>query len=423
MTSTEPVVELLGNSAPMVALREQVRRLLRRQRDAGRLPPILIQGETGTGKGLLARMIHRGSTRASAPFVDINCAAIPETLIEAELFGFERGAFTDARHAKPGLFQAAHRGTLFMDEVGLLPESVQGKLLKAIEERAVRRLRSVESEPTDIWIVAATSDDLTSAAGARRFRADLYHRLAALALMLPPLRTRGDDIVLLSEHFFRRACRDYRLPRKTLTADARQALLDYPWPGNVRELANVMERVALLSDDQRVDAALLRLPSGTPATSAGAPASLRDAVGDVERSRLVEALAEAGGNISQAAARLGIPRSSLRYRLEKHSLQPRVSVPGVAETRHGEDTDPTRVATGIGRRPIDWQSRHVAFLYVIAASEDDRESPSRAYPLGVESLDKVESFGGRIERRLLPGSGADRRAGPAESLTVRFSEP
>src|ERR687885_803999 len=183
-SAMNPLRELLGDSAAITALRDKVERLLQRQRDARRLPPVLIQGETGSGKGLLARILHRSGPRADGPFVDVNCAAIPETLLEAEMFGFERGAFTDARRSKPGLLQSAHRGTMFLDEIGLLPEALQAKLLKVIEERNVRRLGSTRDEPVDVWIVAATNEDLASAVAARRFRADLYHRLAVLTLEL-----------------------------------------------------------------------------------------------------------------------------------------------------------------------------------------------------------------------------------------------
>jgi transcriptional regulator with PAS, ATPase and Fis domain len=199
-------------------------------RCAGRLAPILILGETGTGKGLLAGILHRAGPRAAGPFVDVNCAAIPETLLEAELFGFERGAFTDARHAKPGLLQMAHRGMLFLDEVGLLPEALQAKLLKVLEERTVRRLGSTRSEPVDVWIVSATSEDLRAAAGARRFREDLYHRLAILTLRLPPLRERGEDVGRLAEQFLRQACEDYGLAPRTLAPDAQAALRAHSWP-------------------------------------------------------------------------------------------------------------------------------------------------------------------------------------------------
>src|SRR5689334_11415506 len=185
-----PLDDFIGHSPQMGALRERVTRLLERQKDAHRLPPVLIEGETGTGKGLLARMLHRAGPRRDGPFVDVNCAAIPETLLEAEMFGFERGAFTDARRSKPGLLQTAHRGTIFLDEVGLLSEGLQAKLLKVLEERTVRRLGATRDEPIDVWLLTATNEDLKSAIHARRFREDLYHRLAVLTLTLPPLRER-----------------------------------------------------------------------------------------------------------------------------------------------------------------------------------------------------------------------------------------
>src|SRR3990167_5572204 len=263
----KPVSDLLGASPGIEALRDRVRRLLERQGDARRLPPVLIEGETGTGKGLLARMLHRTGPRPDGPFVDVNCAAIPETLLEAEMFGFERGAFTDARRAKPGLFQAAHRGTIFLDEVGLLPEMLQSKLLKVLEERSVRRLGSTRDEPVDVWILTATNEDLRAAIRERRFREDLYHRLAVLTLTLPPLRARGDDVLLLAQHLLARACVDYGVTPKTLAPDAVAALRAHPWPGNVREVANLMERVALLAPEPAVTAEGLGLvhPGGAPA--------------------------------------------------------------------------------------------------------------------------------------------------------------
>src|SRR5215831_4308539 len=192
------LIDLLGESPGIEAIKDKIARLLARQQDTRRLPPVLIEGETGTGKGLLARLIHKAGPRPQGPFVDVNCAAIPETLLEAEMFGFERGAFTDARRAKPGLFQAANRGTIFLDEVGLLSEGLQAKLLKVLEERTVRRLGSTRDEPIDVWILTATNENLKSAIQGRRFREDLYHRLAVLTLSLRPLRERGADIVTLA---------------------------------------------------------------------------------------------------------------------------------------------------------------------------------------------------------------------------------
>src|SRR5215510_298130 len=282
------LADLLGDSPGIQAIREKIERLLTRQQDARRLPPVLIEGETGTGKGLLARLIHKAGPRPDGPFVDVNCAAIPETLLEAEMFGFERGAFTDARRSKPGLLQTAHRGTIFLDEVGLLSEGLQAKLLKVLEERTVRRLGSTRDEAIDVWILTATNEDLKSAIQGRRFREDLYHRLAVLTLSLPPLRERGVEILMLAEHYLARACTDYGVSAKTIAADARAALTAYAWPGNVRELANLMERVALLSSDPVVTAEALGLTavaskpvSAAPAPAPGAAASsLDDAVRD-----------------------------------------------------------------------------------------------------------------------------------------------
>jgi len=418
------MTDLLGRSPAMEGVREQVARLLRRQAEAGRLPPILIEGETGTGKGLLARSIHGGSSRAAAPFVDINCAAIPETLLEAELFGFERGAFTDARRPKLGLFQAAHRGVVFLDEVGLLPGVLQGKVLKVIEERAVRRLGSVQTEPTDIWIIAATSDDLIGSTRAGRFREDLYHRLAALRLRLPPLRERGDDAVLLAEHFLSRACADYRLPSRTLDESARQALLRYPWPGNVRELSNVMERVVLLSDARLVTATMLdfldRPSTARPGDERADLPPLREAVGEVERRRIVQILADTGGNVSRAAARLGIPRSSLRYRLEKYGLQPgnAGSLPSGGAVPPGE-IDAGETSNGPGARSLDWQNRHLAFLQVMLASDTERGPSSAAQRLVQTALGKVQSLGGGIEERAADGFIAVFGLEPVEDACAR----
>src|SRR6266478_4183011 len=197
----DPLAELVGESPAIEAVWDQIRRLVSRRDTGRRFPSILIGGETGTGKGLVARTIHRAGPRSGGPFVDVNCAAIPETLIEAELFGYERGAFTDARRSKPGLFQIAHRGTLFLDEIALLPEPLQAKLLKVLDDGAVRRLGATAAEVVDVWIISATNADLAAAVRERGFREDLYHRLAVLTIAIPPLRKRGDDVILLAEHF------------------------------------------------------------------------------------------------------------------------------------------------------------------------------------------------------------------------------
>jgi DNA-binding NtrC family response regulator len=397
--------DLVGESAGMVAVRDTLRRLLLRLTDATRPPPLLIQGETGTGKGMLARAIHRVSPRRDGPFVDVNCAAIPETLLEAELFGYERGAFTDARQAKAGLFQAASRGTLFLDELGLLPLALQGKLLTVLEDRLVRRLGGTRSEPVDVWILAATSADLDAEMRAGRFHDALYHRLAVVKLWLPPLRERGADIALLAEHFLARACRDHGVPPKRLDEAARAALLAYPWPGNVRELVNVLERVALLGEGSMVTPAMLELPAPGRAAApvpAGPPradsrARLRDRLAGLEREEIAGALRQARGNITHAAARLGIPPNTLRYRLQKLGVSPAAPERPAARPR-GRRTA-AAAAPPLASGAIRWETRHVAVLQArlgAVAAEGAPAPPEAARPIQV-LLDKVASFGGRVE--------------------------
>jgi len=409
------LAELLGESPGIEAIRVRIKRLLARQQDARRLPPVLIEGETGTGKGLLARLIHRTGPRPDGPFVDVNCAAIPETLLEAEMFGFERGAFTDARRAKPGLLQTANRGTIFLDEVGLLSEGLQAKLLKVLEERTVRRLGSTRDEPIDVWILTATNEDLKAAIQGRRFREDLYHRLAVLTLSLPPLRERGEDVLVLAEHYLGLACADYGVSAKTLSADAQAALRAYGWPGNVRELANLMERVALLSSDPVVTAETLGLTAVTPAKapttaapSGGSASSLDDAV----RDRVIDVLAQTGWNISRTAALLGISRNTLRARIEKYGLRPgeAPAPPPRPERRPprrfesppvvAQDTPPPAVAAPPpALAPLEWERRRVTMLRASLLAPSAPEAlleTNRALELVV---DKVRSFGGTIEGR------------------------
>jgi len=397
---------LIGESPGIVSVRKSIGRLLDRVSDTSRLPPLLIQGETGTGKGLLARAIHRVSARRDGPFVDVNCAAIPESLLEAELFGYERGAFTDARQAKAGLFQAAHRGTIFLDELGLLPPALQGKLLTVIEDRTVRRLGSTRGEPVDVWILAATSSDLEAAMRSGRFHDALYHRLSVLKLWLPPLRARGADVTLLAEHFLARACRDHGLAPKRLDASARAALHAYAWPGNVRELANVMERVALLEEAAVVTGAMLDLGggrAGRPGEPEEAPGRLRDRVAELEREEIAEALRLEGGNITHAARRLGIPANTLRYRIDKHGLSAR-PMPRARARGPGRRVMVTSAAPATGSPGVvHWERRLVAVLHAAVAT-DSATAPLPRTARAVQRLvDKVASLGGRVEE-LAPGA-------------------
>ncbi len=327
------VSEIIGESAPMRALKARIERIAALEGgDAATAPTVLLRGETGVGKEMVARAIHYQSPRAGGPFVEINCAAIPATLLEAELFGYEKGAYTDAKAGKPGLFEAADGGTLFLDEIGHVDPAIQVKLLKVLEEKSVRRVGAVRAKTFNARIIAATNRDLQAAIAEGAFRADLYYRIHALTLEIPPLRERGDDVVLLAEHFLERSSRRYGLPPKRLEPEARAALLAYRWPGNVRELAHMMERAVLLHGGDVVTVDQLGLP---PARTAPAPVVVGSeglvrvdfsagpiVLEDVERRLIVEALRVAGWNRGRAAELLGISKETLRYRIEKFDLRP-----------------------------------------------------------------------------------------------------
>lgn len=295
---------LIGRSPALRAALHRASRVIPMQ-----CSTVLIQGETGTGKELLARAIHYNSARAAGPFVEINCSAIPEQLLEAELFGHEVGAFTDARVAKPGLLEVADGGTLFLDEIGDMSEGLQAKVLRVVETREFRRLGGVRDLKVDLRIVAATHVDLTRAIREGKFREDLYYRLNVVPIELPALRHRGDDVVMIADHFIEKISREYELPRPMMTADIRRALLKHRWPGNVRELRNSIERAVLLGDG-RMYVEDLFPPMARRIEEEGTlpfPAEL---------SRIEEAAAKAmleycDGNKSEAAKRLGISRKHL----------------------------------------------------------------------------------------------------------------
>ena len=389
--------ELAGESSAMVSVRTNLRRLLNLARDRGRLPAILIQGETGTGKGLVARLLHRHGPRAGGPFVDLNCAAIPEALLEGELFGYERGAYTDARRSKPGLFQVSTGGLLFLDEVALLPPAMQAKLLTAIEERAVRRLGGTTKERFDTWLISATNADLVQATRERRFREDLYHRLAVLTIDLPPLRERGGDAVLLAQRFLDRACTEYGVAAKVLATDARALVARSPWPGNVRELGNAMERLALLVDGSEVRATDLEATLRRDRSIAVEPTA-----GMSERDQILAALEATGWNIMRTAARLGISRNTMRARMDRWGLRPgREASAGLLPT---PETAPPRVADAIptpvpaavaAPGPARWERRHVTLLRVTLAGRDDLSV--EAGQLLSLAAEKAIGFGGRTE--------------------------
>ena len=372
----DQIAELVGGSAQIAAFRDEIRALLAQEARLRRLPPILIVGETGTGKGLAARILHRASSRAKAEFVEVNGAAIPEHLLESELFGYERGAFTDARQAKAGLLQVANRGTLFLDEVSLLSLSLQAKLLKALEEQSVRRLGSTRSEPVDIWIISATNEDLGAAVRAGRFRDDLYHRLAVIKLSLPPLRERSQDVELLAREALARACEKYGVSLKQLSAGALATLRAYRWPGNVRELNSVIERAVLSSPATVIAAEALRLDTVATHQPDEPRGALRDEIADLERRRLSEALTRTGWNISRTAAALGIARNTLRARIARYGLR----APGDTgsdtrtDVRAGDPEESPRDRTSTTAGPTTHGRPSLAVLPFRVEGEDETNS-------------------------------------------------
>jgi two-component system, NtrC family, response regulator AtoC len=287
------------------------------------LPPVLIQGETGTGKTTIARWLHQRGPRAEQPFVEVNCSAVAESLAESELFGHERGAFTDARSARIGLFEAASGGTLFLDELPSLSPPLQAKVLKVIEDNRLRRLGGTRELAVDTRVIAATNQNIKELVTAGKFREDLFHRLDLYRVQIPPLRERGHDVVTLADLLLENLCRRHRVPAKRLTANGRQRLMAYPWPGNVRELSHELERAIVFEGGAELNLEQLQTPIDSNKTVANTewfdpgfrfPAEgfvLDDAISVL----IKHALKQAGDNVSAAARLLGVSRDFLRYRL------------------------------------------------------------------------------------------------------------
>jgi DNA-binding NtrC family response regulator len=315
-------VEFIGESPAMQTARLQIERIAQLVSVGNATPPtVLITGETGTGKDVAARLLHQRCSHSDRPFVHVDCASLPAELIESELFGHEKGAFTSAQGARCGLIEAAEDGTLFMDEIGELPLGLQAKLLNVLERRMVRRLGSTRERPVPARFVAATNRDLQQMVLEGRFRADLYYRLNVLGITMPPLRERGDDVLLLARHFAQQTERRYGLPPRGFAADAVQALRSYPWPGNVRELKHQVSRSVLLNQSGQVsaDELALPLPRGAQAPEAAHAAAMT--LDEAEKSLIEQALKQAGGNVSEAARLLGITRMTIRYRMDKHGIR------------------------------------------------------------------------------------------------------
>ncbi|WP_395764396.1 sigma-54-dependent transcriptional regulator [Stutzerimonas balearica] len=310
---------LLGNSPPMKTLRKQIGKLARSQ------APVYISGESGSGKELVARLIHEQGARAERPFVPVNCGAIPSELMESEFFGHKKGSFSGAIEDKPGLFQAANGGTLFLDEVADLPLPMQVKLLRAIQEKAVRVVGGAQEVMVDVRILCATHKDLASEVAAGRFRQDLYYRLNVIELRVPPLRERREDIGLLADVMLKRLAAECGEPPARLTADALAKLESYRFPGNVRELENMLERAYTLCEDDQIKAGDLRLAEAVPAADGqennlAQIDNLEDHLEEIERKLIMQALEETRWNRTAAAQRLGLTFRSMRYRLKKLGL-------------------------------------------------------------------------------------------------------
>lgn len=319
---------VVGRSTAMQEILRVLRHVCQRT-SGGSTPTILLNGETGTGKGHIAKVVHYNSVRRNHAFVEVNCGALPSQLMEAELFGHERGSFTDAKQARPGLFETADGGTLFLDEVGALPLELQAKLLKAIEEKNIRRLGGRTSLRVDVQIIAATHEDLQARSLDGRFREDLFHRLNVVGLVMPALREREEDGIALAESFLQGMCREYGLAPRRLSEGARAFIRSYRWPGNVRELRNQIERIVLLEDEDVLEARHFRgVAAGVGEVGVvGSGRNVRItlpkegvSLEHLEREIIRAALEATSGNVTRAAKFLSISRQTMMYRMKKHGL-------------------------------------------------------------------------------------------------------
>jgi DNA-binding NtrC family response regulator/class 3 adenylate cyclase/tetratricopeptide (TPR) repeat protein len=410
-----PTDRIVGNAPAIDALRAQICHLAAFDTvGSAFVPTLLLQGETGTGKGLVARVIHDSGPRAQGPFIYVNCAAIPETLLEVELFGFEAGTFTDAKRAKPGLVESASYGTLFLDEIDALPLLLQAKLLSTLDEKRVRRLGAVGSHQLDVKVIAAATTDLSQRVTEGRFRSDLYHRLTVVVLEVPPLRERGEDILVLAQHFLRQYAAAHGLPPKRLHHDAEAWLQGYGWPGNVRELSHLMERVTLLTTEAIVATLTLEqlcLPRPLLAVRSEAPAICGATEPLDEPARIRQALSQTGGNVVQAVRLLGVSRGTLRYWMRRYGIgRPNLraltpshghraqEASGSFETERGRSTSVARLTL----EPA-WEQKPVVVLAIDAAWPEAIDlHASRVEPWTLVTrwqqaiAERVQGFGGRI---------------------------
>jgi DNA-binding NtrC family response regulator len=327
------IEEIIGNSPPMQAVKRFIQRIVDSPALTSKAPPsILLTGETGTGKDLVARAIHYAGPRRESPFVHVNCTALPDHLVEAELFGHVKGAFTDARSDKRGLFEVADGGTIFLDEIGHMKAPLQSKLLGTLEHRKIRPVGATAERSVNVHFIAATNRNLREAIDGGDFREDLYHRLRVLALEMPPLHQRGPDIDALADHFLRACSGRFALPIEGFAPDAREVLRQYDWPGNVRELSHVIESAVLIADGPlvRPEHLNIHLPQPGAKLSLDLPgvrtltldfASGGPRLEDIEFEIIKSAVEYAKHNVSRAARILGISRDAVRYRLEKYAKE------------------------------------------------------------------------------------------------------
>jgi DNA-binding NtrC family response regulator len=314
--SREAVDPFTGTSAAIRALAEQVRRV------AGTSSPILIEGETGSGKGILARWLHRNGPRAEEPFVDLNCAGLSREFLETELFGHEKGAYTGAVTSKQGLLEVAHRGVMFLDEIGDLDPQVQPKLLKVLEEKRFRRLGEIRDRQVDVQLLAASHQNLPQLVQEKKFRGDLYFRISTIPLRVPSLRERPEDVAILARQILEGFASDLGRRGLRLSADAERTLCAYSWPGNVRELRNVLERALLLCGRDVLEPPDLRFegPAAAPPPVEPAPSETLLTLEEIEKRHIERVLRELGGRVAEASQRLGIPRSTLYQKIKRFSI-------------------------------------------------------------------------------------------------------
>ena len=325
LVATAENVELLGECDLIKDLRAQAEHIGTLCNDPEVLPPnILILGETGTGKDMAARMLHGISVRKDKPFVHVDCAALPKDLIEAELFGHEKGAFTNALEARTGLIEAAEDGVVFLDEIGELPLELQAKLLAVLERRTLRRVGSTQERPVPAWVISATNRNPGKMVEEGDMRSDLFFRLNVLNMVMPPLKDRGSDILLLANYFIKQTASRYGLSDIKITKEAEKELMEYHWPGNVRELKHLIERAVLLSSDGNITAETLMVNSHSESSTQSADQGLNDlsnlTLEEAEKFMLESALDRTDNNVSEAARHLGVTRMAMRYRMQKHNL-------------------------------------------------------------------------------------------------------